>query len=300
MLKTFLRNNAANPMGARKKFGYLMVSPAFIALFLLSIYPIVYLLVVSLHRWSIIPTLPRVFVGLSQYINLLTSSDFYYSLRVTLLFTFSVVAVELVLGFILAYILLNTRIKWLRVIFLMSTVLSPIVIGLIWRVNLGYDLGLVNYFLNSLGLESVNWLGTPRMAVVSIIIVDIWQWTPFAMIIFLAGLESLPMEPFEAAIVDGASAFQILRLIVLPQLKPIIAVILMFRTLDAFKMFDVVYMMTQGGPGNATEVLSYKIWHIAFFQNRLGAGAALSVIMIIIANIMMQIFYKMMNKSNTL
>jgi len=277
-----------------------MVSPAVISLFLLSIYPMIYLIVISLHRWSIIPTLPRVFVGLDQYVNLLTSSDFYYSLRITLIFAFSVVAVEMIFGFILAYILLDTKMKWLRVVFLMSTVLSPIVIGLIWRVNLGYDLGLVNYLLSSLGLDRVNWLGTPSMAVVSIIIVDIWQWTPFAMIIFLAGLESLPLEPFEAAVVDGASAYQILRLIVLPQLKPIIAVILMFRTLDAFKTFDVVYMMTQGGPGNATEVLSYKIWHIAFFQNRLGVGAALSVIMIIIANIMMQIFYKMMNKNNTL
>lgn len=300
MLKTFLKNTTRTPLGSKRKFGYLMVSPAFIALFMLSIYPMVYLLVVSLHRWSIIPTLPRVFIGLRQYINLLTSSDFYFSLWITLLFTFSVVAVEMILGFILAYILLSTRIKWLRVIFLMPTVLSPIVIGLIWRFNLGYDLGMVNYFLNSIGLSSVNWLGTPKMALVSIIIVDIWQWTPFAMMIYLAGLESLPMEPFEAAVVDGASAMQILRLIVLPQLRPIIAVILMFRSLDAFKMFDVVYMMTQGGPGNATEVLSYKIWHTAFFQNRVGAAAALSVIMIIIANIMMQFFNKVLKKSKTL
>ncbi len=299
MLRTMMQKNVVNSLSARKRFGFLMISPAFIILFLLSVYPTIYLVVVSLHRWSIIPTIPRVFVGLSQYIHIFTSPDFYYSLFVTLVFTLSVVLVEMVLGFLLAYILLNTKLKWLRIVFLLSTVISPIVIGLVWRFNLGYDLGLINYFLNSLGSKSVNWLGTPKMAVVSIIIVDIWQWTPFAMLIYLAGLESLPLEPFEAAVVDGASSFQVLTHIVLPQLKSIIAVILMFRTLDAFKMFDVVYMMTMGGPGNATEVLSYKIWHTAFFENKLGTGAALSIIMIIIANIMMQSFNRIMKKSQT-
>ena len=120
----------------------------------------------------------------------------------------------------------------------------------------------------------------------------------FAFLIILAGLESLPLEPYESAIVDGASRWQIFRLITLPQLAPVITVVLMFRTLDAFKWFDTIYMMTRGGPANATEFVSFKIWSKAFFQNQLGYASALSIVAIIIAAIMMNIFYRMFKKTH--
>ena len=282
----------------KKRTGWLLVAPAVVTLFVMSIYPFIYIVVVSLHRWAIVPTIPRVFIGFQHYINLFTDSGFYQSLSVTLIYTVGVVIVEVALGFLLAFLISRTKTRWLRVAFLVPTVTTPVVVGLIWRFHLGFDLGAVNYFLSSLGIQKINWLGNTGTALMSVMLVDIWQWTPFALIIFLAGLDSLPADPFEAAVVDGASGFQVLRYITLPLLLPITAVILMFRTLDAFKTFDLIYMVTMGGPGNATEVLSYKIWHTAFFQNRIGFAAALSVIAIIIATIMMRLFVRTLKRFN--
>jgi multiple sugar transport system permease protein len=274
-----------------------MVAPAFLTLFIMTIYPFIYVLVVSLHRWSIVPTIPRVFVGFGKYLNMFKDNTFHESLGVTLFFTFGVVIVETIVGFLLALLISVGRERWTRVAFLMPAVMAPVVVGLTWRFLLSYDLGTVNYFLTAAGLGRVNWLGTPVNALISIMIIDIWQWTPFAMIIFLAGLESLPLEPYEAARVDGASRWQVLRYVTLPQLVPVIGIVLMFRTLDAFKAFDVIYMVTRGGPGNATEVLSYRIYMKAFFQNQLGYAAALSVVAIILATLMMRYFIRLLSKT---
>ena len=284
--------------GNKKRVGWLLVAPAFITLFIMSIYPFAYIIVVSLHRWAIVPTIPRVFIGFQQYIKLFSDSGFYQSLSVTLLYTIGVVIVEVVVGFLFALLISRTRIRWLRVAFLIPTVTTPVVVGLIWRFHLGFDLGAINYFLSSIGIGKINWLGNALSALLSVMLVDIWQWTPFAIIIFLAGLDSLPADPFEAAVVDGANGWQILKYVTLPLLLPVTAVILMFRTLDAFKTFDLIYMVTMGGPANATEVLSYNIWHAAFFQNRIGYASALSVIAIIIATILMRIFITTLKKFN--
>ena len=274
-----------------------MVAPAFLTLFIMTIYPFYRMILISLHRWSIVPTIPRVFLGFGQYLNMFRDTSFHKTLWVTIVFTIGVVAIEMFLGFWIAFLVSISRARWLRVAFLMPAVVAPVVVGLTWRFLFSYDLGPVNFFVSSLGLERINWLGRPASALISVMIVDIWQWTPFAMLIFLAGLESLPLEPYEAAKVDGAHAWQIIRYITLPQLAPIIAVILMFRTLDAFKAFDIIYMMTRGGPGNATEMLSYKIWQKAFFQNKLGYAAAMSVLAIILATIMMKTFSALLSKA---
>lgn len=284
-------------LSSRKRIGYLLVAPAFLTLFIMTIYPFAYVLFVSLHRWAIVPTIPRVFLGFQQYINMFRDSGFYKTIAVTILYTCAAVAVEMILGFVFAYVISATKMRWIRVAFLLPCITTPVVVGLIWRFHLGFDLGAVNYFLSALGLGRVNWLGSGATALMSVILVDIWQWTPFAMLIFLAGLESVPVDPYEAAVVDGASGWQILRYITFPLLLPITAVILMFRTLDAFKTFDIIYMVTAGGPGDATEVLSYKIWHTAFFQNRIGYAAALSVVAIVIATLLMRTFIRVMKRT---
>ncbi|OHD21542.1 MAG: hypothetical protein A2064_06730 [Spirochaetes bacterium GWB1_66_5] len=284
-------------MNSRKKLGYVMIAPAFITLFLMTIYPFAYVVVVSLHQWAIVPTIPRVFVGLQQYVNMFKDSGFYASVSITLLYTCAAVAFEMGIGFALAYVISTTRLRWIRVAFLLPSIATPVVVGLIWRFHLGFDMGTINWFLSSLGLGRVNWLGGWAAARLSIILVDIWQWTPFAMLIFLAGLESLPVDPYEAAVVDGANSWQILRFLTFPLLLPVTVVILLFRTLDAFKAFDIIYMLTGGGPGNATEVLSYKIWHTAFFQNRIGYSAALSVVAILIATLLMRGFIRLMKSA---
>jgi multiple sugar transport system permease protein len=283
----------------RKRFGFLMISPAFFILFIMTIYPFLYVIVVSFYRWSIVPTIPRVFVGFEQYVSMFRDTYFHKSLWITFTLMIGVVIVEMLLGFLLALFISTSRGRWMRVVFLMPAVIAPVVVGLTWKFLLSYDLGTVNYFLTAVGLERVNWLGKPLTAFISIMIVDIWQWTPFAMLIFLAGLESLPLEPYEAALVDGASKSQVLRYVTLPQLTPVIAIVLMFRTLDVFKTFDVVYMITRGGPGNATEVLSYKIYQKAFFHNQLGYAAGLSVVALILATVMMNLFSRILSRAQS-
>jgi len=300
ILNGFKRRTSNLTLGmVRRRFGFTMIAPSFILLFLLTIYPFIYLIVVSLFRWSIVPTIPRVFLGFKQYLTMFRDTSFHKTLQVTFTFTIGVVGVELILGFLLALLISTSRERWLRVVLLMPAVIAPVVVGLTWRFLLSYDLGTINYFLSVVGIKHVNWLGRPVNALISVMIVDIWEWTPFAMLIFIAGLESLPLEPYEAAKVDGATPVQILRYVTIPQLTPVIAIVLMFRTLDAFKIFDVIYMITRGGPGNATEVLSYKIWQKAFFQNQLGYAAALSVVAIILATIMMNIFIRLLSKARS-
>ena len=158
------------------------------------------------------------------------------------------------------------------------------------------DLGILNYLTGLLGIPKISWLGHPTWALISIILIDVWQWTPFTTLILLAGLDSLPAEPFEAAYVEGATRLQTIRYLTLPMLMPVVVVALMFRTLDAFKMFDIVYIVTRGGPANATYVLTYNIWRKGFLENRLGNAAALSVIMVIIATVVTQVFVRVMYK----
>lgn len=289
MLRDIPGSSARPPkslLAGRRRTGRIMVAPSFLILFLMTIYPMIYMVVIGFFQWSIIPTLPRTFVGLRQYVSVFTDPSLLSSVGRTLVFVGAAVFCEIVLGFLLALLIFSTRVKWIRVLFLFPSILSPVVVGLVWRFLLGYDLGTINYFLSAVGLARVSWLGVPLNAFISIVLIDIWQWTPFAFLIFLAGLETLPLEPYEAARVDGASWFKTLRYVSMPQLVPVLSVVLMFRILDAFKLFDIVYMVTRGGPGNATYVLSYEIWLTAFFYNKLGQAAALSVVMLVIATIL--------------
>ena len=286
---------------ARRRIAYLFLAPAVIVAAALTLYPTVYMLWISFHRWSIIPTLPRKFIGLGQYAEFLQSPEFLNTVRVTGIFVFSAVAVEMLLGFLVAMLLFSPHrgVRLFRVPFLIPAMIAPVVVGLIWRFMLNYELGIVNYLINLLGLQSVSWLGREGPALISIILVDIWQWTPFTTLIMLAGLESLPDEPFEAAYVEGASRWQMLRHLTLPMLLPVITIALMFRTLDAFKTFDIIYIVTRGGPASATNVLSYNIWRKGFFENRLGHAAALSVFMIIVATIVTQLFTRALARQSS-
>ncbi len=274
----------------KRLFGLLLVAPSVLILLITIIYPTIYMFFVSFYRWSIIPTLPRNFIGFGNYINMLRSGDFYNTLKVTFIFVLGVVLFELLIGLGLALLIAKSKARWLRVAFLMPTVIAPVVVGLIWKLMLSYDLGIINYLIRFIGLEGVNWLGTPINALISVMLVDVWQWTPFAMLIILAGLESLPVEPIEAAQVDGASHFQVFRYILLPLLTPVLTIVVMFRTLDAFKTYDIIYMITRGGPANATDVFSYNIWRKAFFENNMGYAAALSVVMVIVVTFLTRIF----------
>ena len=281
-----------------KNYPLYMVLPAILVLVILTIYPFVYLLYVSLFIWPISPTLPRIFLGFGQFTYLFTSPQFIESFKVTFNLMVVGVTIQISLGTLLA-ILLSTKARYTNFFtlpFMIPVFIAPIVVGLIWKFMFNYDLGILNYLLNIIGLDSVNWLGTTRNAFWSVILIDTWQWTPFTTLIIKAGLDSVDPTPIEAATVDGASRFQIFRHVTFPSIAPIFTVALLFRTLDAFKAFDIIYVVTRGGPGGSTYVLGYNIWKTAFFQNQLGLAAAMSVIMIIIASTLAYILVKIMKK----
>jgi len=160
--------------------------------------------------------------------------------------------------------------------------MTPVAVGLVWKSMLNYSYGIINYYLSYLGFTP-KWLDNQFTAFVSVIIVDIWQWTPFVIIIVITGLSSLPLEPIEAALVDGASKWQLEIYVRLPLLRPLILVVLLIRISDSFKIFDNIYVLTTGGPGRATEVMSLLIYEKNFFYREVGNASAISLIMLVIA-----------------
>ncbi len=275
-----------------------MVIPAVLVLLLLTIYPFLYLLYVSSYIWPISPTLPRIFLGFGQFTYLFQDPTFIESLSVTVKLMVVGVTIQISLGTILA-ILLSTKTRitnYFTLPFMIPVFISPVVVGLIWKFMFNYDLGILNYLFEIVGIGAINWLGTPQNAFWSVVIIDTWQWTPFTTLIIKAGLDTVDPTPIEAATVDGANRFQIFRHVTFPSIAPIFTVALLFRTLDAFKAFDIIYIVTRGGPGGSTYVLGYNIWKTAFYQNQLGLAAAMSVIMIIIATVLALILIKIMKR----
>jgi multiple sugar transport system permease protein len=167
-----------------------------------------------------------------------------------------------------------------RTIFLLPILIPGIVIGAIWKLMYNPDFGIINQALTAIGLPGRDWLGDGALAFPSVIVVDIWHWTPFVFLLLLAGIEALPQDTYEAARVDGASAWQELRYVTLPMMLPTMAVTLIFRLVVSFKVFDEVYLLTGGGPGTATEVVSFTIFRRFFTEDRAGYGSAISVIVL--------------------
>jgi len=229
------------------------------------------------------PTL-RPFVGLKNYWDLVRSTgDFWIPLINTLYFVSVTVSIQLILGFIIA-LALNRVPKGahiFRTCLIVPMAVTPAVVGLIWKFMLG-DFGIVNYLLGRIGLGAQNWLGEISKAMLVVIGIDVWQWTPLVTLILSAGLKNLPKEPVEAAEIDGATKLQVLRYVTIPLLKPLILVALLIRVMEALKIFDMLWVLTFGGPGTSTETLSIHIYRIGFRFLEMGRACALSYILLVI------------------
>jgi multiple sugar transport system permease protein len=200
----------------------------------------------------------------------------------TLIFVVVAVALEIVLGLALAILVAGVaRGKGLaRTVMILPILVPPVAIGSMWKLLYNYDFGIFNQAFTALGLPPVNWLGSTSLALWSVIAVDVWHWVPFVFLILFAAVEALPVEVLEAARVDGATRWQLVRRVMLPLLKPAIVVALVFRTILAFKVFDEVYLLTSGGPGTSTELVTLHLYKVFFEQNQLGYGALLSLALI--------------------
>ncbi len=255
--------------------GYRFVIPALILLSLVTVYPLVYVFYLSLYRRLLIFDISR-FVGFENYLFIFRDDRFWNALKNTIYFTVTSVSLELLLGLFIA-ILLNRTFRFkgmMRAIILIPWAIPTVVSAKMWEWMYNTDFGVLNYIL---GMK-INWLGSPFWAMNAAIFMDVWKTTPFVTILLMAGLQVIPQEIYRAARVDGAGIFAIFRKITLPLLKPVILVVLLFRTLDAFRVFDAIYVLTGGGPANTTETLSIYAYKVLFQTLQFGYGSALSVV----------------------
>ncbi|MEL6169207.1 MAG: sugar ABC transporter permease [Pseudomonadota bacterium] len=255
----------------------MFMAPAAIIMAVALLYPLGYMVWGSFRDWDPSQTIGEAeFVGLKNYITLWNDPNFRESLGVTLRFAFFVVTFEMVIGVGLA-LLLDRNIRGmsvLRTLFILPMMIAPVVVGLMWRYMYHPTVGTYNRTLEWLGLPSVDWLG--QHALMSVIIADIWQWTPFIFILALAALQSLPRSALEAARIDGATAWQQIWYIKLPLMMPVLIVTGLLRLIDAFKVLEVILVMTEGGPGLSTEILALRISRTATEFRELGVAAAMS------------------------
>lgn len=264
-------------------FYYMIFLPAFLVILFLTIYPVFSVLLNSLFRYNFLAR-ERLFLGIGNFLRIIGEQMFRKAFLNTLIFSFSATLVEASLGVFLALLFYGRypgkRLTMITIIFPMM--LSTMVICAIWKTMYHYEIGILNHLLTSLGVPRMGWLISKRMALLSVIIVDVWQWTPFAFIIVQAGLNSVPRELFEAASIDGAGYLSTVFYIVFPILANQILLVFLLRTIDTFRIFDKVYALTQGGPGNATETVSYFIYREGFSFFNLGRASAAAVYTLIV------------------
>ena len=247
----------------------------------LMAFPLAYTAYLSLHEWYASSVVGPAFVGLKNYLALLTEDErFWPALVRTLEFTIGSVILSVGFGFGIAHLLIRRfpGRGLARTIFLLPMIATPVAMALVWMTMMSPTIGVLNYFLRSLGLPASAWVASPRTVIASLLLVETWMWTPMITLILLAGLSSLPAEPFESALVDGASGWQVVWHVTLPLMRSTIVVAALFRTIDALKIFDIVYVMTEGGPGFASETLNLYVFQTSFKYLHLGYASALIVI----------------------
>ena len=274
------------------------VLPLALVLSAVMLYPVAFSAWISLHDYRLTRLNDVRWVGLDNYTFIATDPGFLNAMGNTITFVIGAVTLELILGLGLA-ILLQRLVRFQN--FIRSTLLAPmfitpIAVGLMFRFLLNSELGVISHYLGEVGI-SIDWFG-PQLALFSIILIDVWQWTPFMVLMFLAGLESLPKAPFEAARIDGASAWLTFRSVTLPMLRPVITVAIIIRALDAFKVFEYVFAITRGGPGDATETIMYYIYQAGFRFFRMGEAAAAAFLLILVILVLVIALVKA-TKSNT-
>jgi len=275
----------------------LLVLPTVIILVLVVVFPMFYSLSVSFRMYDLrVPRHP--FVGLENYVRLFTDSRFHNALGVTGLLLIGELALQFPIGFGLA--LLLARKFWgkkaVQPVLLLPMMVTPVVVGYMGRLLFEVRSGPINYFLSLAGLPGGLWHSSASTALLTVMLLDTWQWTPFIMGVMLAGLTSLPVEPYESARVDGASGLQIFWYLTLPMLKPVIALVIIMRTLAILQTFDVIYVLTLGGPGTATETIGIYTYLIGFRYWDIGRASSAAWILALILSAGITMFLRLMSK----
>ncbi|WP_287338528.1 sugar ABC transporter permease [Mesorhizobium sp.] len=258
------------------------VVPALVVVGAVIVFPWAFTLWMSVNRWTLGQS--RSFAGMENYLRLASDPRFWESLVHTLTYTSLSVAAPMLLGTVAALIF-DARFPLrglLRGVFVMPMMATPVAVALVWTMMFHPQLGVLNYLLSLVGIPAQEWIFNAKTVIPSLVAVETWQWTPLVMLIVLGGLASVPREPFESAEIDGANAWQQFRYLTLPMIAPFLMIALIIRTIDALKSFDIIYAMTQGGPGTASETINIYLYNTAFSYYDIGYGSAMAVVFFIV------------------
>jgi multiple sugar transport system permease protein len=281
-------------IASERYFKWFLITPLLLVLLIFTLYPMCYCMFYSVHQYAM-PRPPK-FIGLDNYRAVLQDTSFWLALGRSFYLLVLSIAVELIVAMGVA-LLFNREFKGqniIRGLCLLPLMISPLAMSMIWNYILHYDLGLANHVLTKIGFSKVNWW-TPSVALYTIAVISIWQWTPFSIFVLLAGLRSLPRDSFEAAQVDGASAWYTFRRLTLPMLMPIIMIIILLRTMWLIRLFDPLYGTTRGGVG--TETLDWMVYRVAFVFFDVGAGSTLAIVSLFLTLILCALLFRVLMKS---
>ncbi len=277
----------------------LFLAPALAVLLSLSIYPLIYSVTISLQRESA----AGIEWTLGNFTRLFSDNFFWTAMVHTFVYATAALTCEFLLGLGLA-LLLNNQIRgrgFFRASLLVPMMLPTVVVGVVWRLMLNPNFGAINGTLKEFDIntESLTWTASPKLAMLSVIAVDVWQWTPFVFLVLLAGLQAIPQEPYEAALIDGSNRWQTFWHVTLPLLKPSILIVLLLRTMDLLRVFDQIFILTEGGPGFATETISLYIYRAAFRFFDFGYAAAMSFVLLALTNVISALYIKFLQAKET-
>lgn len=281
-----------------KRLKWFFTVPTILFVLAMVLFPIIYTLVLSFHSWRMSANIPWEYIGLQNYIDLFSDSRFPMAIGRTFIFTAIALTIEMVLGIGIA-LFLNRRFfgkNFVKTAFLIPMVATPVAIGMVWKLMYDPNIGILDYILKCMGMPTINFLGDSNIALYSLIVVDIWEWTPQVMLIVLAGITSISTEPFESALVDGATPWQVTWHITLPLLRPTIFTAFLLRLIDVLKTFDIMYSMTQGGPGYATETMNILSYRQAFEFMQFGSASSMLIVFFVIVMTIAAITVKIKSK----
>jgi multiple sugar transport system permease protein len=290
--------NAVKGVSSRNPYlPYLMVLPA-LALTLPVLYPFIQSIYYSMTTYSLTSPVKN-FIWFENYTWLFTSAEFWNSVKVSFVYTFSAVGIELILGLIIA-ILLNQETflaKIFRPLLLLPLMIAPIIGTLMWKLMMSPEFGVLNYFLSFIGMRDFQWASAANSAMFSVVMIDVWMFTPFIALLLLAGLRSMPAPPFEAAMVDGASRWFTFKTLTLPMLMPFIIVSVVFRLIDSLRQFDIIFGLTKGGPGATLMNFQVSAYTTAFTYTKVADGSALMIVNWVIIYVISMFLVKFWRKS---
>jgi len=271
----------------KNKFGLALLAPSIIILFIVSIFPMIYTVYISFFDFFLPRPNQKYFIGFENYIEILQDEMFWVAMKNTAIFMVSTIGLQFIFGLGLAILFYNefrgNSVKALYLpLILLPMMVAPVVVGYIFRLLYLTEWGPLNYLLDFIGLGPYSWTASSSTALFSLVLADVWQWTPFVTLVLLTGILSISTELFEAADLDGASLWQKVRYIILPLITRVIAVVVLIRMLDSLRELDKVYILTQGGPGTSTTLVTFWSYLNGFKYFKVGYAAAMSIILLII------------------